>query len=146
MKFLRQLWGNITGPSPVQEAILDAVCTAVIYDSELTDDEIAYAVEFTATMMGLGTEAAAELVDASLSRIAGREVDEVIDEIAARLQGKEEPREAALIAAAAAIASDGQTLEEEHQYVQALGQALGFQGARLEAMIAQAADVVEASH
>jgi tellurite resistance protein len=145
MNFLRQLWGNIAGPSPVQEAILDAVCTAVIYDNELTDDEIAYTVEFTATMMGLGTEAAAELVDASLGRIAGRQADEVIDDIVARIGGQEEPSEAALIAAAAAIASDGEAIEEEHQYVHALGQALGFQGERLDAMIAQAAEVVEAS-
>jgi tellurite resistance protein len=145
MGILSSLWNSVSGPEEVEEAFIDAICAAILFDAEIASDELSFAVEFVAAMMEIDPEPAAEFVDASFERIQGRDVDLIIEEIVERLDDDEEAREGAVVAAATVVAVDGHVSDDETSYVYALAEALGFDEERIQQLFAQAQELLQDS-
>lgn len=141
MGLLDKFWKNDATLTDAQEAIVDAVCAAIAFDASVEDEEWDYAIGFLVSLLDVDGEQAEALVDASFARLETMEVEALLASLSSRLPDKKQ-REVAVIAAAMAIAVDGEVAEEEDTYVAALAEELGFGVEEYDALLKQAANLM----
>ena len=137
MSFLSDVWGDIAGPGEVDEAIIEAVCAAIIADSEVTDQEIGYAIGFVESLLGTDEGRASELVDKAIARVQGRDIAGLLADISTRL-GDDHHREGAFVVVFAAMCVDGFVSYDEETLLQSMAVAFSISAERAGELLVDA--------
>ena len=132
MILLSSLWNSISGPSKVEEAIIDAICAVVLFDDELTDGESNYTIGFVEEMMGIDRAHAVQFVDAGLARVRGKNIKEVLKTIAERLPEKEQRHVAVLAVIGASRIDSGFHSWGEADFLHTMAETLGLSQAEFQ--------------
>lgn len=140
---LTSLWNSIAGVTEVEEAIIDAICATVLFDDEITDDELGYAIGFVEGMTDIDERKAASLVDAGFERVRGMDVDDVITHIVRRLPKREQRHVAFLASVGASHVGGGFFSWGEEDFLAALADEMGLTQDEMERLEKKADDLLE---
>ena len=137
MKFLSKLWNDIVGPDKFQEALIDAICAAIIADATVTEHEMSYVTGFIESLLRIDEAKAVTIVEKSLTRVEGRELHELLQDINKRLATPKN-REGVFKVVSAAMCVDGEVAFEEEDLLKTMAEAFGISNELADELIAGA--------
>lgn len=137
MSLLSSLWDKIRGREEglsVEEAVIDSITATILFDEEVSEEELSYASGFVESALGVKPERADALIAESRARVEAQAPEALLGVLADTLKTPEHRRMAMLCALAASHVDVGEDGLGEERFLGALAQALGMDDAAVRAI------------
>lgn len=137
MSLLSSLWDRIRGREEglsVEEAVIDSITATILFDEEVSDEELGYASGFIGSALGVKPERAEALIAESRARVEAQAQPALLATLTETLKTPEHRRMAMLCALAASHVDVGDEGLGEERFLGALAASLGMDDATVRAI------------